>query len=560
MNHSKFRLGLCGVGVALLLQACGSDSSSVDPAVTAPTDTTSPGATVGPTAPLACDAPTPGAAPLRRLSNFEYQNTLADLTGQAELAAKVSTQLVREPMSLGFRNSASALTVSSLVADQYVQVALDVAHELLDVPNWFPCELANLDRTCLQTFVEDFGARAYRRPLTREELVRFSNLYNQSVEQEGDYRKAIEWIVASMLSSSHFLFRVELNADPGVQSPPDYEMASRLSYLLWQTMPDAELFRAASAGELTTPAGIGTQVQRMFKDPKAFRVYEFFEQWLDLDELSSAARDAAIYPGFDDALRSRFAAEGRAFVYDLLANAGTLEDLFTAEYTFADAPLAAHYGLATTDTSGSFVKLPAPGRSGVLTQAGLFVHDHAASTSMVRRGLKVRTDLLCQIVPAPPADVDVSPPVLDGTFTQRERLEQHRTEASCNGCHTLMDPIGALFDNFDALGRARSVDEGGAPIQAGGDVLATSDLNGHYNDVREFGAALARSEEVRQCVVRQAFRFFYGRELTAADKCTKDQIMETFARRNYRLDDLILAMTEADQFRYRVAVAAEETP
>src|SRR5690606_13697672 len=188
---------------------------------------------------------------LRRLSNFEYENTLADLTGDASLAERAARQLVREPTSLGFRNSASALTIPPLIAEQYLQVALDVAHQAMDLPGWVPCSLDLIDRECTAQFVQSFGQREYRRPLSQEELVRFSSLYNTAIEKEGSYRKAIEWVVSSMLSSSHFLFRVELEPRTGaVGRPSGYEMAQRLSYLLWQTMPDDALFTAARSGEL----------------------------------------------------------------------------------------------------------------------------------------------------------------------------------------------------------------------------------------------------------------------------------------------------------------------
>lgn len=340
--------------------------------------------------------------------------------------------------------------------------------------------------------------------------------------------------------------------------PAGYEMASRLSYLLWQTMPDAELFRAARAGELENPEKIDAQVKRMLASPKAFRVYEFFEQWLNLDELASVSRDAEVYPEFNPHLTELLAAEGRSFVYELLSTGGTLRDLFSADFTVANRELALHYGLSDVPEDTKFVKVQAPGRSGVLTQAGLIVHDHAASTSMVRRGLKLRTELLCQTVPAPPADVDVSPPVINGELTQRERLNQHRTEASCASCHHLLDPVGAVFDGFDALGRARTSDEAGAAIEIGGDVIGSRDMDGHYDSVPALGVALANSQEVQRCVVRQAFRFFYGRELTIADTCAAEQIMQGFSSGGFRLGDLILGLTRSDQFLFRSTSAQAE--
>lgn len=543
--------------------ACSQGSATNDPVSDATDPATEPSAppphVVEPPTTLSCEAPSPGPAPMRRLSNFEYQNTIADLTGSVELAEQVAHQLVREPTSLGFRNSASALTIPPLLADQYVQLALNTAKQALDLPGWFPCPLDALDAECTKGFVESFGKRAYRRPLTSDEVVRLSNLFNTALAEEGEYRKAIEWVVASLLSSPHFLFRVELDPQTGaVERPSGYEMAQRLSYLLWQTMPDDELFRAADAGELDAVDGVLAQARRMMADPKAYRVYEFFEQWLDLDELESVTRDPQVYPEFTPALRDRFRAETRSFVYDLLATGGTLSDLFSAEYTFADASLAEHYGLDADNLDANFVKVAAPRRAGILTQARLLVHDHPASSSIVRRGLKLRTEILCQIVQAPPPDVDVTPPAIDGMVTQKERLEQHSTVPTCKGCHLLMDPIGNMFEGFDALGRPRTADEKGAAVEPGGTLMGTRDANGDYASPAELGRALASSEQVRECVVRQAFRFFYGRDLEATDQCTTEQIMDTFKGRNFRLDDLILSLTLSDQFLFRTSDSSEE--
>lgn len=555
----KWLAGVCSVA---FLAACGTSTAEQEPTEIPGQSTTDPPSNVAPgSSVLACETPAPGTAPLRRLSNFEYENTVADLTGSPALAKKVSAGLVREPTSLGFRNAASALTIPPLLAEKYVQAGIEIAASVMNIDGWFPCDLQVIDQACTQRFVEDFGKRVYRRPLTREELERYSALYAKAITEEGDYRKSIEWVIATMLSSSHFLFRVELDAGvTSVHRPSEYELAQRLSYLLWQTMPDEELFRAASAGELSTSEGLEAQTRRMLSDQRAFRVYEFFEQWLNVDELVSVARDPDVYPEYRPALQERFGLESRYFISHLLATGGTLEDLFTAEYTFADSTLAAHYGLAPVAPEAGFTKVAAPGRSGILTQAGLLIHDHAKSSSMVRRGLKVRTDWLCQTVPAPPADVDVSPPVIDGKVTQKQRLELHRTEPSCEGCHKLMDPIGAIFDGFDALGRARTVDEAGAPVEVGGEIVATKDLDGYYDSVRALGQGLATSEQVRDCVVRQSFRFFFGRDLEAADECSKDQIKEGFARRGYKLEDLIMSLVRSDQFKYRKPVAPTEAP
>lgn len=562
------------LGASLLLLACGSESGGGSDPVGAgddaegatdgvpagpgdePSSTAGPGTSQLPdTSARACDEPNPGPTPLRRLTNAEYRNTMNDLVGDAELVARATRSFPREPTSLGFRTSAQALTITPLVADEYLAAAQLLGPAAVARDGVVPCSVDAIEPSCVQGFVEDFGKRVYRRPLTRQELRRYSDLYDSVVGETGDVQMALDWIATTMFSSPHFLFRVELSEASGgeVSRPDDYEMATRLSYLLWQTMPDAELFAAADAGELSEPEGVEAQVRRMMGDPKALRVYEFFEQWLDLDEADGFSRNETAYPEFDEGTRSLLTAESRAFVYHLLTNRGTFAELLSADYTFANRALAEHYGLSQVPSGGAFERVPAPNRAGVLTQASLLIHDRPHRTSIVGRGLKVRTDFLCQIVPAPPADVDTTLPELDGSLTQRERLAEHRENSSCAGCHVLMDPIGEIFESYDALGRERSQDEAGAPVVAGGSIVGTRTLDGDYANARELGIAMGNSEEVRQCFVLQAFRFFYGRDAGAADSCTQQQLMASFARDDYQLVDLLMGLTRSDQFLYRLA-------
>jgi hypothetical protein len=244
--------------------------------------------------------------------------------------------------------------------------------------------------------------------------------------------------------------------------------------------------------------------------------------------------------------------EARAFASDLLKSPnGTFEALFTAPYTFANAALAKHYGL-TGPTGATFEKVDAPGRSGVLTQGMMLTHDKATRTSIVRRGLKIRTDVLCQIVPAPPPNVDLSS--LDKTATgvsQRDRLEQHRTAAACAGCHNLMDPIGTVFEGFDAVGRARTVDEMGLPVVLASELSGTRDADGPVANPTELGQKLAQSSQVRECYVTNNFRFFYGREVEQADACSFARLLVDFKTTEYNLTELLVALTRTDAFLYR---------
>jgi hypothetical protein len=506
-----------------------------------------------------CTKPTPGTAPLRRLSNAEYRNTvqdlLADVSGIGPAVATASQDFVDEAESLGFRNNADFLGVSSLVAQGYMDSAEALAPLAASTQSLVGC--TTQDAACAKQFVESFGKRAFRRPLAADEVARYTAEYDKAAAKGYDFKTGIEWIVFSMLQSTQFLYRVELGAPKGTDYVPSpYETANRLSYLIWQSMPDQSLFDAADKGELADKKQIEAQARRMLKDPKASRLLEYFDQWLDIDHLVTFDRDANVYPGVPANLPDLLKAETHAYVNDLLRSpTGSLSDLLTGQYSYLNADLAKHYG-ASGPSGADFVRVDMPGRSGVLTQGMLLSRDKPTRTSIVRRGLKVRLDMLCEKVPAPPNNVQLNLEALGDGLTQRERLEKHRTDPSCAGCHTLMDPIGVVFEGFDAVGRQRTTDEGGKPVDTTSTITATRDIDGPVADVVTLGKSLANSQEVRDCYVTQSFRFFYGRDYTTADQCSMAQLLIAFRDGKQSLSELIVALTQTDQFLYRPAPEA----
>ncbi|WP_437957556.1 DUF1592 domain-containing protein [Sorangium sp. So ce119] len=504
-----------------------------------------------------CQTPQPGSAPLRRLSNHEYTNTLKDLfSGVSGVASTIDTVVATFPSeaeSLGFRNNASFLSVGSLVAQKYLDAAEQIAAVAARAPGLVSCDPAALGEIeCARDFIRTFGARAYRRPLTEAEVQSYEERFTAGSDG-ATFNEGIEWVVFSMLQSPNVLYRVEVGqaGAEGVNEPTPYEMASRLSYLVWQSQPDEELTRAAAAGELGTPEQIEAQARRMLADPRADRLFEYFNQWLDTDILSSMSRDPAVYPGVVSGLPALLHEETRTFVKSLFADpSGSLDELFTADYSFVNGALAKHYGVGGV-SGDDFVRVDMPGRSGVLTQGMLLTRDKATRTSIVRRGLKVRTDLLCKLVPAPPNDVELDLEGLGDGLSQRERLELHRTDPSCAGCHNLMDPLGVVFESFDAVGRSRTTDEEGRPVVTSSNIAHTFDLDGPVANAAELGQRLAQSEEARACYVLQNFRFFYGRDRTDADRCSMAALSLAFKESGYSLSELVVALTQTDAFRYR---------
>jgi hypothetical protein len=510
-----------------------------------------------------CQTPQPGPAPLRRLSNYEYSNTLKDLfagvNGVASVIDSVVATFPHESESLGFRNNASFLSVGSLVAQKYMDGAEQIAAAAAAASNLVDCDPeADGDLECAREFIRDFGAKAYRRPLTDAEVESYEARFTAGADGH-TFRDGIEWVVFSMLQSPHVLYRVEFG-EPGkgaVTQPTPYEMASRLSYLIWQSQPDEELTRAAAANELSTAEQIEAQVRRMLADKKSERLLEYFDQWLDTDMLSSMKRDADVYPDLVSGLPNLLRQETREFVKALFEKpGGSFSELFSADYSYVNGALAKHYGLEGV-SGNDFVKVQMPGRAGVLTQGMLLTRDKATRTSIVRRGLKVRTDLLCELVPAPPNDVNLDLEGFGEGLSQRDRLELHRTQPGCAGCHELMDPIGVVFESFDAVGRFRTVDEDGQPVDTSSVITATQDADGPVANAAELGQRLAASEEARACYVLQNFRFFYGRDKTDADRCSMAQLAVAFKESGYSLSELVVALTQTDAFRYRPVIETE---
>jgi hypothetical protein len=515
----------------------------------------------------ACQAPAPGRAPLRRLSNAEYRNTMTDLLGDSAstqaLVATATHSFPSETESLGFRNNADYLGVSTLAAQGYVDAAEQFLEPIAANKNLLSCTpSAGAELDCARTFIGRFGKLAFRRPLTSDEAQQYQAIFQKSLTAY-DFASAVRATAFAFLQSPKFLYRVELGAAPSATTsrPSPDEMANRLSYLFWQSMPDQSLFDAAEGNQLGTAAQLEAQARRMLGDPKAKRLLEYFEEWLGTDALPTTfTRDAKIYPNLDSNLVPLLQQETRAFVTDVLTRPdGNLNELLTAPYTFANAALAKHYGLSGP-TGSDFVKVDAPGRSGVLTQGMLLARDKATRTSIVRRGLKIRLDVLCELVPAPPPNVNLT--LDEGStvgLTQRARLEKHRISPTCAACHDLMDPMGVVFEGFDAVGRTRTSDEQGAAVDTQSTISHTLDANGPVNGPAALGQMLAQSEEVKSCYVTKSFRFFYGRDADPADACSLAQLAKSFKGKAYSLSELLVALTQTDAFQY-LPVRSTEAP
>lgn len=513
--------------------------------------------------PNGCGSSAPLAAvPIRRLNRFEYDNTVRDLLNDSSGPAQ---EFPAEERQAGFNNNGAALTVSPLLAESYLSAAERLAatavEKNLAVLTPSPaCDLAQQDAACVQRFIEQFGERAYRGPLTADEIGVLEDVYAAG-KASGGHQNGLKLALTTMLLSPRYLYRVEFGvpaaAGETVVRLDSWEMASRLSYLLWGTMPDAPLLAAARAGLLVTDDQIAAQVDRMLKDSIRTRLMarNFHEQWLQLNELQGREKDTTAYPSWNAELVPLMTEETQRFVdYVIFEGEGTLQALLTAPYTFVNGALAKHYDPASTTTSATFDKVPLDGskRGGLLTQGSLMtLLANADQSNPVRRGKFVREQILCQHLTPPPADAKIELPALDPALTTRERFSQHRENAACAGCHTMLDPVGLGLENFDAVGRWRDK-ENGKVIDASGEVSGMVD--GKFNGALDLARKLSTSEELASCVVEKWFTYGYGREPVAAeDDCSVDFLKRELAASGNRIRDLMVALTKTPAFRYRRA-------
>lgn len=503
----------------------------------------------------------PGASPIRRLTAWEYDNTIVDLLGDD---SNPSASFPQEGGS-GFDNNADVSGVTWLMAQKYMLAAEEISDRAVqDLGTLMPCDPVADEAGCASQWITEFGRRAWRRPLTAEENDAMVGLFEDARAGE-DLPTAVGLVLQAFLQSPHFLYRVELGI-PGEQGAPairldDYEMASRLSYFLWGSMPDDDLLAVAESGALQTPEDIEDQARRMLEDPKARRMVEHFhEQWLGTIKLASVDKDTTEFPEWSNALSLKQAEEAKAFVdHVFFEGEGTLAELLTAPYTFVDDELAEFYGIEVPAGTGLRRAEATNGAelSGILSLGGvLSAYSKANMTDPIKRGIFVREHLLCQIPPPPPDDVPLLPPELDENSTTREQFEQHRSDPACAACHTLFDPIGFGFENYDAVGRWRTT-ENGFDIDASGELTAV-DVTGEFVGVAELGQQLAGSEDMAECMTRQWFRFAYGRtESAELDSCNMDTLTARFEESGYDLRELLVSLTQTDAFLYRTAYADE---
>jgi hypothetical protein len=496
--------------------------------------------------------------PMRRLTRAQYNNTIRDLLG---VTGDTAGAFALDENDGGFASNATA-PVKELQLDKYREAAEDLANKATaDMARLVPCAPpAKPEAACVDEFLRDFGKRAYRRPLEADELTRYKALFN--VGKDGtDFATAIRLVVSTMLQSPNFIYMPELGDPRRVSATgkmvalTHYEAASRLSYYLQNTMPDAELFAAADAGKLGTADELAMQARRLMQSPRGRdTVVSFHAQWLQTDDLLTVEKSATSYPMFTPEVRAAMKDELDEFADQVVRQGdGKLETLLTAGFSFLRGPLYGVYGVSAAGGAATGMRradLPAGQRAGILTLAGVMAkHAHPDQSSPVGRGYVISDRLLCVVPPDPPDNVDANVPTPDPNSTTRARFEMHRTKPDCAACHALMDPLGLPFESYDGMGRYRTMDGRQAvdPTSA----LANTDNDGPVKNAVELMGRLAQTSEVKRCVSRQWFRYAFGRIDTAADGPSIDAALDAFARGGFKVPDLVVGIASTDTFRFR---------
>jgi hypothetical protein len=412
--------------------------------------------------------------------------------------------------------------------------------------------LADGEDVCLRQIIDEFVTRAWRRPLTPAEVEALMGLYGVAQDEGQGFEDALHLILEAALSSPHFLFRAELDDDPTSPEPHplgEYELASRLSYFLWSSMPDDELFALAAEGTLSQPAVLEQQVERMLADPKSEALVENFAgQWLYIRALDDVFKDTWTFPEFDDELRASMRTEMEEFFRSFITESRSMRDLLNGTSTKIDDRLAAIYGVEPVGPGWVEVDLAGIPRRGLLTSPGLMtVLSHPVTTSPVKRGKWVLDQLLCIPPPPPPPDVEIPPPDPDSGETMREQLAKHREDPACAQCHDLIDPIGLAFENYDPIGKYRLQDKG-YDIDASGEMPTDGD---YFADAIELADLLAADEEFPHCTVRKTFIYALGRGLTLEDVDYLEAIESEFILADMRFADLVKLIVTSEPFTHR---------
>jgi mono/diheme cytochrome c family protein len=499
----------------------------------------------------------PGIVSLRRLNKAEYRNTIRDLLG---VDYEPTDEFPADDVGYGFDNIGDVLTVSPLLMEKYLAAAEKIAE--LAFKN--PASRAKLvprlpgsgeEHKAAVEMLQPILQRAYRRQVLGDEVERFTRFVALAQKNGDGFERGMQLAVQALLTAPNFLFHIERSprAKGSVTTfqITEFELASRLSYFLWSSMPDDELLSLAEKRELREGDVLERQVRRLLRDPRAQALTDNFAgQWLQLRSVKSATPDRKTFPAFDEALRQAMIRETELFFAAVVREDRSVLDFLDADFTYVNERLAKHYGLkGVKGPEFRRVSLTGTPRRGVLTQASILtVTSNPTRTSPVKRGKWILENILNTPPPPPPPDV----PELDDdgkelTGSLRQRMEQHRAKPLCASCHQRMDALGFGFENFDGIGAWRERD-GKFAVDASGLLPGGESFKGPLELVK---VLKARQGEFRRCLAEKMLTYALGRGLELYDKCTLDDLCSEMQRHQDRFSSLVLAIVKSDAFQMR---------
>ena len=503
----------------------------------------------------------PGRVTIRRLNKAEYNNTIRDLTG---LNLHLADDFPSDDVGNGFDNIGEVLSIPPILLEKYIQAAEKIATAIWQDPAirkqvfpYSPNSESLEDRVFAATEnVRLFAMKAFRRPIREKEAQRFLQLMRDVWERDGTEAEIMQTITVAILSNPNFIFRVEdepieeqfdTGEKVGTRFLNNYELASRLSYFLWSSMPDERLFELAEQGELVKPTVLVAESQRMLRDPKASALVENFAgQWLQLRDIERLSPDPTLFPNYSKELGRSMRQETEVFFARLIQEDRNILEFLNADYTYIDGALAKHYGIDGVKGDEFQRVALQSNRRGILTHASILtLTSNPTRTSPVKRGKWILENMLDEPPPPPPPDV---PELEEGGETLgslREQMEQHRANPSCAVCHRTMDAIGFGLENFDAVGVWREKD-GQDQIDASGQLPG--------NRVFEGASALMEilSEEKKEaftrCLAEKLLTYALGRGLGSFDRCAVNDTVESLEKNEYRFSAMIAAIVTSEPF------------
>ncbi|HEY2147916.1 MAG TPA: DUF1592 domain-containing protein, partial [Pirellulales bacterium] len=494
---------------------------------------------------------------IERMPPTNYECTTHVAAGEHRLAIAFTNEY-RDPNAKDDIRRDRALTVSKLEVDGPLGPlpfeAMPESHrKLLLAP--LKAGASSEERTeAARKIIRRFADRAFRRPAKEGEIDRLMKLWSMSDNDGESFERSIQLALEAALVSPHFLFRVEADPADGKskRALDDYELATRLSYFLWSSMPDDELFALCKKGTLRKDGNLEAQVRRMLKDPKSQALVDNFAgQWLQTRRIAAIAPDKTVFPDFDESLRADMQKETELFFLHVMNENRSVLEFLDADYTWANERLAKFYGISGI-SGDEFRKVPLAGthRGGLLTEASiLLITSNPGRTSPVKRGKWVLETLLGAPPPNPPPNVPALPDDKKAplTGTLRQRMEQHRADPICASCHKTMDPLGFGLENFDAVGRWRTKD-GSEPIDASGLLPGGRKFDG-VEGLR--GILKARKDEFARCLAEKMLTYALGRGLEDFDDAAVDQIAHAAAKNDYRFSAFAIEIARSAPFQLR---------